>query len=184
MKKLNIGCGEDIKKDFVNLDRVKLNGVDVVHDLNKFPWPFKNDEFDFINCDQILEHLDDAPKCLRELWRISKNNGKIHIAVPHYASPGAWFDLTHKHPFGWMSLDYMAANKSQIHRHSVGLKHSHEYGQKEKFNILKRHYIFGKMYKLMGISWFAHQHPIFYEMLNLAYIFPPRHIEFDLEAVK
>jgi len=182
MKSLNIGCGTNIKKGFVNLDRVKLSGVDVIHDLNKFPWPFKDNEFDFINCDQVLEHLDDIPHCLREIWRISKRGGKVHIAVPHYASPGAWFDLTHKHPFGWMSLDYMAAN--EIHKHSVGHMHSHEYGEKEKFNILKRKFIFGRLHKLMGISFFAHSLPIVYEMLNIAYMFPPRHIEFDIEAVK
>jgi len=182
MKKLNIGCGTDIKKGFVNLDRAKLVGVDVIHDLNKFPWPFKDNEFDFINCDQILEHLDDIPHCLREIWRISKPRGKIHIAAPHYASPGAWFDLTHKHPFGWMSLDYMAAN--EIHKHSVGHMHTHEYGEKEKFNILKRKYIFGKLHKLVGISLFAHNLPLVYEMFNLAYMFPPRHIEFDMGAVK
>lgn len=182
MKKLNLGCGADVRNGFVNVDRVKLQGVNIVHDLNKFPWPFKDNEIDYILCDQVLEHLNDIPKCLRELWRISREKGVIQIGVPHYAAPGAWFDLTHKHPFGWMSLDYMAVNK--IHRHSVGKRHEHEYGLKEKFIIKKRKFIFGKLYRLLGISWFAHQHPIFYEMFNLAYIFPPRHIEFTLETVK
>lgn len=181
-KKLNVGCGANIKKGFINLDKVKLSGVNVVHDLNKFPWPFKDNEFDFINAEQIIEHLNDIPYVLRELWRISKKRAIIKIGVPHYASSGAWFDLTHKHPFGWMSLDYMAANK--ISKHSVGQRHSHEYGQKEKFNILQRKFIFGKVYKILGISWFAHQHPLFYEMFNLAYVLPPRHIEFKLEVVK
>jgi len=182
MKKLNVGCGADTRKGYVNLDRAKLKGVDVVHDLNKFPWPFRHNEFDFINCDQILEHLDDIPRSLRELWRISRKGAMIHIASPHYASPGAWFDLTHKHPFGWMSLDYMAAN--EIHKHSVGKMHSHEYGDKEKFNILRRHYIFGRFHKIVGIDLFAHRFPIVYEMFNLAYMFPPRHIEFEIEVVK
>jgi len=37
--KLNIGCGKDIKEDYVNLDSVKLPEVDVVHNLDKYPWP-------------------------------------------------------------------------------------------------------------------------------------------------
>ena len=180
-KRLNVGCGRDIRAGWVNVDRVKLPGVDKVCDLNKFPWPFKDDEFDEVNCDQVLEHLNDIPRCLRELWRITKAGAKIHIAVPHYASPGAWFDLTHKHPFGWMSLDYMAANK--IHKHSVGNLHSYEYGDKERFNI-KRSFYFGKLYRCCGVSLVAHAFPIFYEMFNLAYMFPPRHMEFDLETVK
>jgi len=37
MKKLNLGCGNDIKKDYVNLDIAKLQGVNVVWDVNKLP---------------------------------------------------------------------------------------------------------------------------------------------------
>ena len=58
MKKLNLGSGEDIKKDYVNLDAVKLKGVDIVYNLNKYPWPLKDNEFDFIYCNNVLEHLD------------------------------------------------------------------------------------------------------------------------------
>lgn len=180
MKKLNIGCGTDIKKDYVNLDSCNLAGVNAVHNLNDFPWPFKNDIFDLIEANHILEHLNDIPKCLREIWRISKNKGVVKIRVPHYASPGAWFDLTHKHPFGWMSLDYMANNK--IHKHSVGKRHSHEYGEKEKFNI-QRKLLFGKLHRIMGIQALANKFPIFYEMY-MAYVFPPREMTFDLETVK
>jgi hypothetical protein len=44
-KKLHLGCGTNIKKDWINLDFVKLKGVEVVHDLNKFPYPFKDNTF-------------------------------------------------------------------------------------------------------------------------------------------
>lgn len=45
MKKLNLGCGKDIKAGYVNLDIVKLDGVYVVWDVNKLPLPFKKEEF-------------------------------------------------------------------------------------------------------------------------------------------
>lgn len=181
MKKLNLGCGGDIRKGYVNLDQIKLPGVDKTHNLNKFPWPFKDNEFDEILAHQVIEHLQDIPKALRELWRISKNKSKIHIGVPYFASVGAWTDLTHTHPFGWCSLDYMANNK--VHKHSVGGVHNYEYGIKEKFNILKRKLVFGKLHKLLGISWFAHRFPMAYE-LYVPFIFPARHIEFKIETVK
>ena len=41
MKRLNIGCGKKNKNGYINLDLLKLPNVDVVHDLNQFPWPFK-----------------------------------------------------------------------------------------------------------------------------------------------
>jgi len=44
-KKLHLGCGKIIKEGYVNLDIQKLPGVDVIHDLNKFPYPFKDNSF-------------------------------------------------------------------------------------------------------------------------------------------
>jgi|SRR3989344_1644318 len=179
MKKLNLGCGNNIRSGYVNLDNVKLDGVDIVHDLNKYPYPFKNNEFDEIICHHILEHLDNIPKCLKELSRIGRKGAKIKIRAPHFASYSAWTDLTHKHPFGWASLDYVASNKT--HKHSVGKKLSHEYGE-ERFNV-KRKLIFGKVHRFMGMGLFANKFPLLYETF-LAYIFPPREITFELEVVK
>ena len=73
MKKLNVGCGDDIKEGYTNLDFVKLGGVDVVHDLNKFPWPFKDNTFDRVYASHVLEHVDDLIKIMKEIQRISKN---------------------------------------------------------------------------------------------------------------
>ena len=47
--KLNLGCGRDIREGYVNLDKAGLDGVDVVHDLNVFPYPFEDNEFDEIH---------------------------------------------------------------------------------------------------------------------------------------
>ncbi|HPC10341.1 MAG TPA: class I SAM-dependent methyltransferase, partial [archaeon] len=66
--KLNIGCGKKILKGYINLDVVKLPGVDIVHDLNKYPWPFKDNYFDEIYADNVLEHLDDIIKPIEEIW--------------------------------------------------------------------------------------------------------------------
>ena len=55
--KLNVGCGKDIRPDFVNLDVAPLPGVDVVHDLTRKPWPFEDKRFDHIELINVLEHL-------------------------------------------------------------------------------------------------------------------------------
>jgi predicted SAM-dependent methyltransferase len=57
MKRLNVGCGLNIKKDWINLDLHKLEGVDVVHDIEKIPWPFEDNYFDEIECFHVLEHV-------------------------------------------------------------------------------------------------------------------------------
>jgi hypothetical protein len=38
MKKLNLGCGDDYKEGFINVDIE--NDPDVKHDLNSYPWPW------------------------------------------------------------------------------------------------------------------------------------------------
>lgn len=101
MKKLNIGCGKDIRKGFVNLDFIKLDGIDVVWDLNKYPYPFENNTFDYVSAEHVMEHLDEPLKPLEELWRICKNKAIIHIIVPNYNSYLATIDLTHKHFYNY-----------------------------------------------------------------------------------
>lgn len=106
MKKLNLGCGRDIKKNYINLDKVKLDGIDIVHDLNKFPYPFKDNEFDEVLCQNILEHINDPIKVMEEIWRISKPNAIIKVQVPYWASKGAVSHLEHKHYFDEGSFNY------------------------------------------------------------------------------
>jgi len=137
IKKLNLGCGEDIKEGFVNLDSVKLKGVDIVHDLDKFPWPLKKDEFDFVYCDNVLEHLSSIPKSMEELWRITKNKGKIKIIVPIFPSVWAMVDPTHKNFYTYMTFDYFTE------------KHELNYYSRARFKILKRKIIFHPYLKLV-----------------------------------
>jgi len=84
-KKLNLGCGEFKKKGYINLDYYSVSEPDIKHDLNKFPYPFKDDEFELIEGEHILEHLYDPFRVMKELHRISKNNGLIIIKVPHFS---------------------------------------------------------------------------------------------------
>ena len=122
IKKLNLGCGKKIKEDYINLDIKALPGVDVVHDLNKFPYPFDDDRFEYILCDNILEHLDNLIGVTEELWRISKKNGIIEVIVPYFSSLGAFQDPTHKHFFTLRTFDYFTENFEYNFYTSVRLK--------------------------------------------------------------
>ena len=104
MKKLNLGSGKDIKKDYINLDSIRLPGVNVVHNLDKFPWPFEANTFDEIYCDNVLEHLPSIIKTMEEIWRISKNKAKVIVKVPIYPSVWAFTDPTHKSIFTYITF--------------------------------------------------------------------------------
>jgi len=108
MMKLHLGCGRDIKKGYVNLDRAELEGVDVVHDLDKFPYPFKDNEFDEIYCKHVLEHVDDLIRVMEELTRVSKPGARIKVIAPYFAGQGAYNDPTHKKFFTYKTFDYFS----------------------------------------------------------------------------
>lgn len=85
MKKLNLGCGNFKKEGFVNVDWIDTVQPDVIHDLNELPYPFQDNEFDYVEADHVLEHLDDPFGVMKEMHRITKDGGRIAIRVPHFS---------------------------------------------------------------------------------------------------
>ena len=57
--KLNIGAGNDTRDRQINQDIAHLDGIDVVHDLNKFSWPFGVEQFAEIMASDALETLNE-----------------------------------------------------------------------------------------------------------------------------
>lgn len=104
-KKLNLGCGIDYRKDFVNADFHSHLKTDVEYDLNQLPYPFADNEFDYILASHVLEHLDKPFWVMKELHRILKPNGTLHVKVPHFSrglthsEHRAGFDVTFPYYF-------------------------------------------------------------------------------------
>ena len=48
IKILDLGCGNNKIQGSIGMDFIKFNSVDIIHDLNVFPYPFKPLEFDEI----------------------------------------------------------------------------------------------------------------------------------------
>ncbi len=113
-KKLNLGCGTNIQKGWVNLDISSLPGVDVVHDVEKLPLPFSENEFSEILCQDILEHVEYIP-ILKELHRITAPGGEVSIRVPHFTSKHNFIDPTHKKMFSINTFDFFVKNSFQQH---------------------------------------------------------------------
>lgn len=85
MQKLNLGCGEEKKAGYVNVDWQASVSPDVVHDLNRVPNPFNDASFDLIEAFHVLEHLDRPFAIMGELHRILKPGGVLHLKVPHFS---------------------------------------------------------------------------------------------------
>jgi len=129
MKKLNFGCGKQIKpkeEGWVNVDIQKGKKVDKSFNFEKFPYPFKANTFDYIFVDNVLEHLDNIPKVMDELWRICKNEAIIEIIVPYWNHSVAYNDPTHKHYFNTRAIEVLCDINS-----------SYKIKNKEMFELLE-----------------------------------------------
>lgn len=104
--KIDFGCGQRKKEGYVGVDALSLPGVDIVHDLNIFPYPFEDNTADDSWMDNVLEHLDNPLKAMEEIYRISKNDAKVIVAVPYFRSFYATIDPTHKNFFGSHWFNY------------------------------------------------------------------------------
>jgi len=127
---LDIGCGKNKIAGAIGIDLNPDSSADIIHDLNKFPYPLKESEFDMIFCRNILEHLDDIPRVMDEIWRAAKGDAIVEIVAPFPSSRWFYADPTHKRAFVSKSFDFF-------------VKASPYYGNipvKSDFKILKIEY--------------------------------------------
>lgn len=82
--KLNLGCGTNILKGYINVDCRMLPGVDVVSDLLSLP--FNENSVDEVLLEHTIEHFtySDAKKCLAEIYRVLKPGGILVLACPNF----------------------------------------------------------------------------------------------------
>ena len=106
--KLNLGSGSKNKDGYLNLDKYETFKPDIVHDLEKFPYPFKDNSVTDILMSHVLEHLGQNPNIfnniIKELYRICANGALIDIRVPHPRHDDFLSDPTHVRPINIMTL--------------------------------------------------------------------------------
>jgi predicted SAM-dependent methyltransferase len=173
--RLNIGCGTKHIPGAVNLDVSQRVGADVVHDLNRLPWPFIDDAFDEVFAYDVIEHLESVVAALSEISRVSRRGATLHLTVPHFSSANAFTDVTHRHWFGWRSLDPFLA--SQETSHSLG------HYSRTKFRRIAAQIYFHPSLVNKFVWRCANQWPDAYER-RWAWVFPAWFMSVDLEVMK
>jgi len=107
--KLNIGCGNDKRDGYTNLDISPDVHPDVVADITECI-PFRDNTFDEVLCNNVLTQIlfpQTFVQVMNDLWRITKPNGCIYIRVPLVTNPAAWQDPLDCRRFTDQSFTYM-----------------------------------------------------------------------------
>lgn len=190
VKRLNLGCGKDLKKreyiirfnykpytlegrdEWVELDCLNLPGVDVVHDLEK-PLPFKKNYFSEVYASHILEHIKNFIQLMEEIHRVCKPGAIIKIKVPYFASASAFQDPTHVRFFTLKTFNYFLP------------KNENNFITKARFKILRKKIKWTRKNWIINkpLEWLVNSLQRGYERF-FCFIIPFQELELELEVIK
>ena len=105
--RVDLGCGRHKRAGFLGIDRLQLDGVDMVWDVRD-GLPFGDGTVDYVVADNLMEHIgEDFIYLMNRLHRALRTGGRLTIIVPGVHAPMAAFsDPTHVRWFTPETWDY------------------------------------------------------------------------------
>ena len=135
--RLDFGCGPNKMKGFTGVDSIKFDNVDIVLDISKGNWPWKDSSVIEARASHFVEHLTAKERIIfvNELYRVLIPGSTCQIITPHWASCRAYGDPTHQWPpvseFWFYYLDQKWRDGNAPH---TDIKHNQS-GYKCDFNV-------------------------------------------------
>jgi SAM-dependent methyltransferase len=171
---LDVGCGtRKIEAGAIGIDVSASSAADKVWDLNCFPWPLEDGQFNRIHMSHVIEHLDDPMRAMAEVYRVACDEAEVLIVTPHFSSHNSYTDPTHKRHLAAASFEYFTGRDFPTFA-----------GSPFRFDIIDCRLTFGGNFMLDNIGRFlAHTSLAWYER-HAAWIFPALDIRCRLRACK
>lgn len=87
--KIDLACGNNKKEGYFGVDIVNVPGVDLVHDLNVYPYPFEDNSVEKINCSHYMEHIkhDDVLLEIKNILNKTNSFGEFKNKVLSLEKP-------------------------------------------------------------------------------------------------
>ena len=167
---LDIGCGSRKHPGAVGLDISPDTDADVVHDLDRFPYPIEDRSFDVVLMQDVLEHVAEPMRLADELHRILRPGGRLKLRTPHFSSALAYGDPTHRHYYSTKAISYLA---EPAFAHYSAARYAIDHITLDLW----------LPYRALGIAALANRFPAPYEKY-FAFWFPAMNIRAELVAIK
>jgi SAM-dependent methyltransferase len=176
-KVLELGCGFAKTPGAFGVDILPGSAADLRHDLDSFPYPFEDSEWDRIICRDVLEHVADFVRTMEEIWRVAKAGARVEVSGPFMSSVNYFSDPTHRRAFTSRSFDYFIPGRP-AHRYNYSKARfgllSCEYDAEERSRRRKFH--------RWALDW-ANRNKEQYEN-RYAFLYPIYNIHFELCVLK
>jgi SAM-dependent methyltransferase len=177
MPSLELGCGPFSKSCDVGVDRLAGPAVDVVHDLQVFPWPLETSAYHRIVCLNVLEHLHDLVRTMEEIHRVAAAGAVVVIRVPTASSPDLFTDPTHVRGFGIRTFDVFVEGRPT---RRFGYSSARFVVQKARFERAGARFL-GLVDRF--VCWGANRFPDYYES-RFEWCYPMTALYFELVVDK
>lgn len=122
---LDLGCGPNKQKDFIGMDSRKLPGVDIVHDLEKIPWPLPDSCASTVIMSHFWEHIKPwmTLPFMEELHRVCRDGAQVMIAAPYGYEFRFVQDPTHCNPTNEATFMYWDSTHPLWHVYEPSVFH-------------------------------------------------------------
>ena len=175
MRILDVGCGIRKLPGAIGIDRNPAAKADVLCDLDRFPYPFRDSSFDRLQAIHVIEHVADVIRTMEEFHRLVKPRGIIRIETPHYTDFSSFCDPTHRSHLNSFSFRYFGDNHGGFGYYSGA-----------RLNEVKVRVKLLRLWKLLGFEFLVNRFPRYRRFWEyyLCYIVRGKVMEFEFEVMK
>jgi SAM-dependent methyltransferase len=172
---LDVGCGINKYPGAIGLDRNANTRADVIADLDRFPYPFRDSSFGEVRAVHVIEHVADVIRTMEEFHRLLAPGGRAFVVTPHYTDFSSFCDPTHRWHLTSFSLRYFGSDNAGYGYYSAA-----------RFREISVRVKLLALWRYLGFELLVNAFPRFRRFWEhyLCYIVRGKVIEFTLEAEK
>jgi len=175
MRVLDVGCGINKKPGAIGIDRNAASRADVLAELDRFPYPFRDSSFDALQAVHVIEHVSDVIRTMEEFHRLVRAGGEVFIVTPHYTDFSSFCDPTHRWHLNSFSLRYFGPDNAGYGYYSTARFHENSV----RVKLLA-------FWRWLGFEWLVNTFPRYRRFWEhyLCYVVRGKVIEWRLRVIK
>ncbi len=169
---LDVGCGLRKQPGAIGIDRNPASQADVLCDLDRFPYPFRDASFDRVRAVHVIEHVADVLRTMEEFHRLLRPGGRLYVVTPHYTDFSSFCDPTHRWHLNSYSFRYFGEDHG-----------GYGYYTRARFREISVRLRLLALWRWMGLEWLVNHWPRFRRFWEhyLCFLVRGKLIEFELE---